>query len=438
MTFGSGEKAALAGGALLAAGLVTAVLLYLWPKQPAKEEQRPRKVEATTSRPKTPPAERPADAPAKPLRGSDLRREIKRLRDEVKRKDEEIAELRDLLREAGVNPDGGAPDEEMLAEETIRLLAECNRETPLRDIVTYRNRLVKYGVPAIPAVLRSLKSKKDVVYSKTWIIQDRRFTSYPTLRTLLIDSLYRMGVEGQSALVQVLGTIEDPLEICQVLGLLAEVTDDPEVSEARLEAARRYVDLPPPARETYVVEAVIDTLLDQDAEAAAASLEGLVRREGRREEVVRLALSRFHGLPREVATRTLADLALDAELGERGVMAAVQLAETPGPGTSRALGPLLEKAPSQLRRAVYRSIGDPVDKGLDEVEKTARRTNYGLAARSGLERVEEDLAGRVALLEARRELEEETSTRLALTEAEKGLSRLARRVAAIREKIEGE
>ena len=168
MSFGTGEKVGLAGGALLAAGIVTFLLLELWPKPDSegKEEKAAGSAPVETRR-EEPLAPEPR-APDSAREVLELKKEVSRLRREVEKKDAEIERLKVLLKAAGATAEE-EHDPAVQAEEALASLRACSSRTPSGDIRKIRGRLVTCGVRAVPAIRHSLESGEDVEFSDSWL-----------------------------------------------------------------------------------------------------------------------------------------------------------------------------------------------------------------------------------------------------------------------------
>ncbi|MHC4860337.1 MAG: hypothetical protein ACYTDY_09635, partial [Planctomycetota bacterium] len=198
-------------------------------------------------------------------------------------------------------------------------------------------------------------------------------------------------------------------------------------------------------RESHVVKSVLDTLVGLAPDEASESLLKFVRREGRRSDVVVLALRRIRGIEPAVAMQTLAALATAAtpksEAAERdlAIKAVEHLADLDGPGVAAELREVLATGPiGELRRAIYLSIDGPVSRGLIAAEEEGRKTNFGLVALRTFEKVEKDLAERRQLLEERSNLEHERVTLDSLGNASKRLDELSERASALRKRFRKE
>ena len=418
------EKVGVLGAILLFGGIVAATILYVWPKPPPPSVPPPGE-QWTEPGEESPEGDAPEPPPPPPETNRAFKQEIERLRTIIEERENTIALLEARLREAGLAIVQAEPDGTVVAEETLGKLRACGPGTRLADIDQLMDRLVSAGEKAVPPVQRELSRGKivDVALSPNWNFVGGSFVGYPTLRVALIDALDQIGgVEGQNALIILSRQTDDPLEICLIVAILAEIRV-PAAQDAILAAAKRYLTLEPTRSESFVVFPVLEVLgRQEEPEAIAASYLEFIMNEKRRASLAEVAILRLKELPPETAFRALAGIAGNSELGDKATIAARALAETPGVEAVRILEPLLPKMSRGARREVYRKLPE----ALREEVRSLSRAKPGLETAAAAARLVLDIDARKALLESRDGAEAETSVRGALDASLKTLRDLKR------------
>jgi hypothetical protein len=281
---------------------------------------------------------------------------------------------------------------------------------------------------------RFLDGGQDVAYADTWQYIGGRFTAYPSLRIALFDTLRKIGgVEGQAALVGRLRQTENPLETLVLLASLIEIEGVATVEEARVQAARRYLEGAPARQELRFRNFLIEILADQPPAVAVRDLEALANRKGASAEAAEAAYFRIARIDAPEALDALARAAAAEDGGAIAQRTAEILAGRRGAGPVQRLEQLLEVAAPVVRQAVYRSILPPLEDELRDIRRLGSRG--GLESLSRLDRLGEDRDARAALLDARKDVESDPDARRELDAARKSLADLADRIAELREKL---
>jgi len=431
------ERTGLFGAVLLAGGIVAASILLATAgrTRPAEEEPEPEPAAAPPAPPEPEPDPDPGAAETPEGREVAFRREVKRLREEIARRDDRIRRLERMLRAAGVSLEEKPPEPVVAVRAAIEDLQKCGPETAPGDVEMLLRRIEAAGEPGVSAVMEFLETGRDVAYSAGWSRFGDRFTSYPGMRAALIDVLGRIGgVEGQTALVSLLRRNRDGLEICMLVDALRSLRDLRGVADVMTEASRRYLDLPIPPREQILVRSVLETLAAQEPEAAARDLLRYFRDPDRSAARAEAALRHLGRLPDPVATAALAEAAGDPDLDERAARAAAELAERSGEGVAEALRGVLAKAGEEVRKTVYRGLGKPLKTELESIEKRGE----GLEAVAGFESVVARAEARLELLRERLPAEERTGLTREIDQARTLLDSVRERAARLRKGLVGD
>lgn len=453
MSLSAAERTSIVGAILLAGGIVAATLLFLLSGGRRTGEPEPAPEEASAAAPAVSPDA--ASLPVPPASGAGegagaavaeedpaprtdagLRRENDRLRGEIERRDDRIRELEGRLRDAGIPVEEEPEKPEIVAARVLDRLKECGPETPPGAIDGYVDELVQTGEGGIGVVKRFLEQDFDLGFADSWRVVGARFGTYPTLRIALFDALRQAGgVEGQAALAGLLRASEKPLETVVLLWLLADVRRVPSVDEAKLAAARRYLDGEPARREIYFVGPLLDALALDEPAAAAKDYVRFATRPDRDFETARRALDAISALPPEVAIPALAKLATSPEPAAIATRAAETLAARDEPAAVPALAEVLSTAAPAVRSATGRALVDSLEDRARDLGRIG--AGEGLEALTRFEALERDLAARKDLIEARAGTEKDPDVVEELDRVRRRLSEVEATVAALGKRLRG-